>query len=223
MTVSPKINKSDAIQLDGVVDDNLSQDYVVQKKYVANNLNQPSLNQNGLNQHYTNQQSMHLHSLHRPSQNLILAALPFADLASISQHLQLVQLPVGKMLYESGQEARHAYFPTSCLVSLHHMLESGRSAEAASVGNDGMVGVALFMGGDSTSSSAVVQITGYAYQVESHVLKQEFKRLITLQHLLLRYTQVLLTQISLTAVCNRHHSLQQQFCRWLLLTLDRSS
>ena len=125
------------------------------------------------------------------------------------------------MLYEPGQESRYAYFPTSCVISLQHMLESGRTAETASVGNDGMLGVALFMGGDSTPSSAVVQISGHAYQLEGQLLKQEFKRLLTLQQLLLRYTQVLLTQISLTAVCYRHHSLQQQLCRWLLLTLDR--
>ena len=216
MTANLKINKKYMIQLDNIFDDNLSQDYAAQKKHVPDNSNQPSLNQHILNQHSLNQ-----HGLHQPSQNHILAALPLADLASLSQYLQLVELPVGTMLYEPSQEPRYAYFPTSCLISLQHMLESGRTAETASVGNDGMVGVALFMGGDSTPSSAVVQITGYAYQLESHVLKQEFKRLLTLQQLLLRYTQVLLTQVSLTAVCNRHHSLQQQLCRWLLLTLDR--
>ena len=160
-------------------------------------------------------------SLHHPNQNHILNALPLADLESITQYLELVQLPVGKMIYEPGEQLRHAYFPTTCIISLHHILESGRTSEVAGVGNEGMVGIALFMGGETTPSSAVVQITGYAYRLESSILKKEFKSNAALQQLLLRYTQVLLTQISLTAVCNRHHSLQQQLCRWLLLTLDR--
>ena len=196
------------------------------KDSASNQVNQAGLNpanknQASLPQPILHQHGLHQHGLHHHSQNHILAALPAADLAILSPHLQLVNLPVGTMLYEPGQESRYAYFPTSCLISLQHMLESGRTAETASVGNDGLVGVALFMGGNSTPSSAVVQISGYAYQLEGNVLKQEFKRLIPLQQLLLRYTQVLLTQISLTAVCNRHHSLQQQLCRWLLLTLDR--
>lgn len=206
MSVKSNINKSDLIQVDHLLDGYLSQDYVAKKNHALNNPNQYNLPQQ---------------SLHQPSQNHILAALPSADLASISQYLQLLVLQVGKMLYEPSQEAHYAYFPTDCLISLHHVLESGRTAETASVGNEGMVGIALFMGGDSMPSSAVVQTTGYAYQLQSHVLKQEFKCNIALQRLLLRYTQVLLTQISLTAVCNRHHSLQQQLCRWLLLTLDR--
>ena len=160
-------------------------------------------------------------SLHHVKQNHLLAALPLADLATLTPYLQLVQLPVGKMLFEPNEHLRFAYFPTSCLVSLQHELESGRTSETAGVGNEGMVGIAIFMGGDSTPSSAVVQMTGYAYQIESQVLLQAFKNNVVLQDLLLRYTQVLLTQISLTAVCNRHHSLQQQFCRWLLLALDR--
>ena len=160
-------------------------------------------------------------SLHHPNQNHILNALPLDELESILPHLELVQLPVGKMIYEPGEQLRHAYFPTTCIISLHHILETGRTSEVAGVGNEGTVGIALFMGGDTTPSSAVVQITGYAYRLESSVLKKEFKRNTTFQQLLLRYTQVLLTQISLTAVCNRHHSLQQQLCRWLLLTLDR--
>ena len=160
-------------------------------------------------------------SLHHPNQNHILNALPLDELESILPHLELVQLPVGKMIYEPGEQLRHAYFPTTCIISLQHVLETGRTSEVAGVGNEGMVGIALFMGGDTTPSSAVVQITGYAYRLESSVLKKEFKRNTTFQQLLLRYTQVLLTQISLTAVCNRHHSLQQQLCRWLLLTLDR--
>ena len=209
------LNQVDLNQVD------LNQTGVDQIDVNQTDLKQPILNQLGLHQHSLLQHSLLQHSLHQPSQNHILAALPAADLDSLNQYLQLVNLPVGTMLYEPGQESRYAYFPTSCVISLQHMLESGRTAETASVGNDGMLGVALFMGGDSTPSSAVVQISGYAYQLDGHVLKQEFKRLLTLQQLLLRYTQVLLTQISLTAVCYRHHSLQQQLCRWLLLTLDR--
>ena len=160
-------------------------------------------------------------NLHHANQNHILNALPLIALQNLSEHLELVHLPVGKMIYESSQELRHAYFPTSCIISLHHILESGRTSELAGVGNEGMVGIALFMGGNTMPSSAVVQITGYAYRLESSILKKEFKTNSVFQQLLLRYTQVLLTQISLTAVCNRHHSLQQQLCRWLLLTLDR--
>ena len=160
-------------------------------------------------------------SLHHPNQNHILSALPLAELESLTQYLELVHLPVGKMIYEPGEQLRHAYFPTTCIISLHHVLETGRTSEVAGVGNEGMVGIALFMGGETTPSSAVVQITGYAYRLESSILKKEFKHNIAFQRLLLRYAQVLLTQISLTAVCNRHHSLQQQLCRWLLLTLDR--
>ena len=170
-----------------------------------------------------NQPLKHLNnkSLHHPNQNHILNALPLADVESLIQQLELVQLPVGKMLYGPGEQLHYAYFPTSCIISLHHILESGRTSEVAGVGNEGMVGIALFMGGDSTPSSAVVQVTGYAYRLESSILKKAFKCNIAFQRLLLRYTQALLTQISLTAVCNRHHSLQQQLCRWLLLTLDR--
>ncbi len=168
-------------------------------------------------------QSFNNKSLNQPNQNHILNALPLAALENLSQHLELVHLPVGKMIYESSEELRHAYFPTTCIISLHHILESGRTSELAGVGNEGVVGIALFMGGNTTPSSAVVQISGYAYRLESSILKKEFKTNIAFQQLLLRYTQVLLTQISLTAVCNRHHSLQQQLCRWLLLTLDRLS
>lgn len=235
MTPNLSIDKS-VTTAENNTDDNLHPAIAAQRVIVPNQVNQASLNPADLNQANINQQGLpqpilhhpilhhlglHQHGLHQPSQNHILAALPTADLANLSQYLQLVELPVGTMLYEPGQESRYAYFPTNCLISLQHMLESGRTAETASVGNDGLVGVALFMGGNSTPSAAVVQISGYAYQLEGYVLKQEFKRLIPLQQLLLRYTQVLLTQISLTAVCNRHHSLQQQLCRWLLLTLDR--
>ncbi len=130
-------------------------------------------------------------------------------------------MPLGKMLYEPGGQLQHAYFPTTSIVSLHYVMESGASAETAGVGNEGVVGVSLFMGGDTTPSSAVVQTAGHAYRMDRHKLKQEFDRAGLLQHLLLRYTQALMTQMAQTAVCNRHHSVEQQLCRWLLLTLDR--
>ena len=160
-------------------------------------------------------------SLHHPKLNHILDALPLADLEKVSQHLQLVHLPVGKMLYEPSQKSRYVYFPTNCVISLHHVLESGRTSETAGVGKEGMVGIALFMGGNSMPSSAVVQISGNAYQLEGELFKQTFKNNLAFQSLLLRYTQALMTQVSVTAVCNRHHNVQQQLCRWLLLTLDR--
>ena len=156
-----------------------------------------------------------------PSQNHLLAALPTAEFEALATHLELVPMRLGQMLYEPGGQLQHAYFPTSSIVSLHYVMESGASAETAGVGNEGMVGVSLFMGGDTTPSSAVVQTAGHAYRLERRLLKQEFERGGLLQKLLLRYTQALLTQMAQTAVCNRHHSLEQQLCRWLLLTLDR--
>jgi CRP-like cAMP-binding protein len=158
---------------------------------------------------------------HSPAQNHLLAALPAADLDALAAQLELVALKVGEMLYEPGEQLQHAYFPTSAIVSLHYVMESGASAETAGVGNEGVVGVSLFMGGNTTSSSAVVQAAGHAYRLERRLLKQEFDRAGSLQRLLLRYTQALMTQMSQTAVCNRHHSVDQQLCRWLLLTLDR--
>ena len=158
-----------------------------------------------------------------PSQNYLLAALPKAELESLAAHLELVTLPLGKMLYEPGTQLLHAYFPTTAIVSLHYVTESGASAETAGVGNEGVVGVSLFMGGDTTSSSAVVHTAGQAYRLERRKLKQEFDRAGVLQRLLLRYTQALMTQMSQTAACNRHHSVEQQLCRWLLLTHDRVS
>jgi len=155
------------------------------------------------------------------NQNYLLAALPAADLALLSPHLELVPLPLGQMLFEPGSQMRHAYFPTTSIVSLHYVTESGASAETAGVGNEGLVGVSLFMGGDTTSSSAVVQTAGQAWRLDRHTLKDEFNRGGALQRLLLRYTQALMTQMAQTAVCNRHHSVEQQLCRWLLLTLDR--
>jgi CRP-like cAMP-binding protein len=162
-----------------------------------------------------------MQSLHNPVQNLLLAALPAADLEPLAAHLELVPLPLGQMLFEPGIQMRHAYFPTTAIVSLHYVTESGASAETAGVGNEGVVGVSLFMGGDTTSSSAVVQTAGYAYRMDRHILKEQFSQGGALQRLLLRYTQALMTQMAQTAVCNRHHSVEQQLCRWLLLTLDR--
>jgi len=158
---------------------------------------------------------------HSPNQNHLLAALPTVEFEPLVAHLELVQMPLGKILYEPGGQLQHAYFPTTSIVSLHYVMESGASAESAGVGNEGVIGVSLFMGGDSTSSSAVVQTAGHAYRLERRLLKQEFDRGGLMQRLLLRYTQALLTQMAQTAVCNRHHSVEQQLCRWLLLTLDR--
>jgi len=129
---------------------------------------------------------------------------------------------LGEVLYEPGGQMQHAYFPTTAIVSLHYVMESGASSESAGVGNEGVVGISLFMGGDTTPSSAVVQTAGHGYRLESRLLKQEFSRAGLMQRLLLRYTQALITQMFQTAACNRHHSVEQQLCRWLLLTLDRA-
>ncbi|OYX30798.1 MAG: Crp/Fnr family transcriptional regulator [Hydrogenophilales bacterium 32-62-9] len=160
-------------------------------------------------------------TLTHPSQNHLLAALPAAEFEPLVAHLERVHLPLGQMIYEPGTQLKHAYFPTTAIVSLHYVMESGASSESAGVGNEGVVGVSLFMGGNTTSSSAVVQTAGYAYRLESHKLLEAFNRAGLLQRVLLRYTQALMTQMSQTAVCNRHHSVEQQLCRWLLLTLDR--
>jgi CRP-like cAMP-binding protein len=156
-----------------------------------------------------------------PAQNHLLAALPKAEFAGLSPHLELVSMPLGKMLYVPDEQLRYAYFPTTSIVSLHYMTESAQTAEMAGVGNEGMVGVSLFMGGLSTSSAAVVQTAGYAYKLERERLMLEFNRAGIMQKLLLRYAQALMTHIAQTAICNRHHSVEQQLCRWLLLTLDR--
>jgi len=160
-------------------------------------------------------------SSHNPNQNHLLAALPTAEFERLAAHLERVPMPLGEVLYEPGGQMQHAYFPTTAIVSLHYVMESGASAETAGVGNEGVVGISLFMGGDSTPSSAVVQTAGHGYRLESRLLKQEFNRGGLLQRLLLRYTQALITQMSQTAACNRHHSVEQQLCRWLLMTLDR--
>jgi CRP-like cAMP-binding protein len=159
--------------------------------------------------------------LHSPNQNHLLGALPTAEFERLAAHLKLVPMPLGEILYEPGEQLQHAYFPTTAIVSLHYVMESGASAETAGVGNEGVVGIALFMGGDTTPSSAVVKTAGHAYRLERRLLKQEFDRSGLLQRLLLRYTQALITQMTQTAACNRHHSVEQQLCRWLLSTLDR--
>jgi CRP-like cAMP-binding protein len=158
---------------------------------------------------------------HTPKQNQLLAALPAEDFERLEPHLTLVPLPLGEVLYESGIHLRDVYFPTNSIVSLLYALVNGASAEIAVVGNEGIIGISLFMGGETTPSRAVVQSAGHAYRLAGKLLKDEFVRGAAMQHLLLRYTQALITQMAQTAVCNRHHSLDQQLCRWLLLSLDR--
>ena len=158
---------------------------------------------------------------HSPNRNHLLAALPKAEFERLEGHLELVPLLLGDVLYEPGEQLQHAYFPTTAIVSLQYVTESGASAEIAGVGNEGVVGISLFLGGDTTPSSAVVQTAGHAYRLPRGVLKQEFERAGPVMQLLLRYTQALITQMTQTAVCNRHHSVEQQLCRWLLVTLDR--
>jgi CRP-like cAMP-binding protein len=153
--------------------------------------------------------------------NQLLAALPDAEAQRWLPLLEPIDLPLGEVLYESGITLSHVYFPTTAIVSLLYVMENGASAEIAVVGNDGIVGISLFMGGESTSSRAVVQSAGKGFRLKAHLMKQEFNRAGAVLHLLLRYTQALITQMSQTAVCNRHHSLDQQLCRWLLLSLDR--
>jgi len=160
-------------------------------------------------------------NLHDPRQNQLLAALPAEEYARILPHLERVPMPLGATVYEPGISMRHVYFPITCIVSLLYVMEDGASAEIAVVGNEGIVGVSLFMGGESTTSRAVVQSAGHAYRLNAQLLKDAFFRAGPMQQLLLRYTQALLTQMAQTAVCNRHHSVDQQLCRWLLLSLDR--
>jgi CRP-like cAMP-binding protein len=160
---------------------------------------------------------------HEPQRNHLLSALPPAERERIYAHLQLVPMPLGKVLYESGDVLDHVYFPTDCIVSLLYVMEDGASAEISVVGNEGLIGIALFMGGETTPSRAIVQSAGHAYRLIGAQLKEEFHRNSMMQLLLLRYTQALITQMAQTAVCNRHHSVDQQLCRWLLLSLDRLS
>ncbi len=160
-------------------------------------------------------------SPHTPKQNHLLDALPAADYAHLLPDLELIPMPLGWAVYEPGGQMGYLYFPTTSLVSLLYVMESGASAEIAITGNEGLVGIALFMGGESTPSRAVVQSAGHGYRLKASILKTEFALGGNLQHLALRYTQALITQMSQTAVCNRHHSVDQQLCRWLLLSLDR--
>lgn len=161
--------------------------------------------------------------LHNPQENHLLAALHKNEFDRILPHLELVQLPLGEVLYESGQELSYAYFPTTCIFSLQYVLENGASAELAGVGNEGMLGISVFMGGSSTPSRAFVQAAGEAYRLRAEILKNEFNQGGHIMRVLLLYTQALITQISQMAVCNRRHTIEQQLCRWLLQTLDRSS
>lgn len=164
---------------------------------------------------------------HAPPKNNLLAALTAEEFERLSPYLELVKMPLGDILYESGCRLHHVYFPTTAIVSLLYVMENGASAEIAGVGNEGMVGVALFTGGETMPNRAMVLCAGHAYRLQSQLLKEEFnraggRRSGALQGLLLRYTQALITQMSQTAVCNRHHLLEQQLCRWLLLMIDRS-
>ena len=156
-----------------------------------------------------------------PMNNRLLAALPEGERARWLPQLERVNMPLGQVLYESGKTLSHVYFPTTAIVSLLYVMENGASAEIAVVGNEGIVGISLFMGGESTPSRAVVQSAGGGFRLKAQLMKDEFNRAGPVLHLLLRYTQALITQMAQTAVCNRHHSLDQQLCRWLLLSLDR--
>jgi CRP-like cAMP-binding protein len=158
---------------------------------------------------------------HNPNRNHLLAALPAEEFGRLAPYLEPVAMRLGETIYEPGEQLQHVYFPTTAIVSLLYIMESGASAEMAGVGNEGVLGISLFMGGDTTPSSAVVQTAGYCYRLEARLLKEEFNRAALVQKLFLRYTQALVTQMTQTAACNRHHSIEQQLCRWLLLTLDR--
>ena len=157
------------------------------------------------------------------SENKLLAALSAAEQERLSPYLESVDMPLGEVVYESGRSLDHVYFPVTSIVSLLYVLENGASAEIAVVGNDGVVGISIFMGGESTPSRAVVQSAGKAFRLAAATMKAEFTRGGSMQHIMLRYTQALITQMAQTAVCNRHHSVDQQLCRWLLLSLDRLS
>jgi CRP-like cAMP-binding protein len=160
-------------------------------------------------------------SPHTPKQNHLLAALSAEDYARLLPNLELIAMPLGWALYESGGHLGYLYFPTTSIVSLLYVMESGASAEIAITGNEGLVGISLFMGGESTTSRAVVQSAGNGYRLKASILKREFALGGQFAHLALRYTQALITQMAQTAVCNRHHAVDQQLCRWLLLSLDR--
>jgi len=160
---------------------------------------------------------------HTPFQNHLLAALPSAEFQRLEADLELVRMPLGEVLYESGCDLHNVYFPTTCIISMLYVLADGASTEIAIVGNEGLLGIALFMGGETTPNRAVVQSAGWGYRLRADLLLAEFKRGGPVMNLLLRYTQALITQMTQTAVCNRHHTIEQQLCRWLLLSLDRLS
>ena len=156
-----------------------------------------------------------------PHQNHLIDALPASDYERVVAHMELIAMQLGDVLYESGAKLQYVYFPTTCIISLLYVMEDGASAEIAVVGNEGILGISLFMGGNTTPSRAIVQSAGHAFRLKADLLKHEFERYGPTMHLLLRYTQALITQMAQTAVCNRHHSVDQQLCRWLLLSLDR--
>ncbi len=160
-------------------------------------------------------------SPHSPHQNHLLAALPAEIAGRLFPHLELISMPIGAVLYDSGSQLHYVYFPTTAIVSMHYVMENGASAEIAGVGNEGVLGVSLFMGGNTTPSFATVQTGGYGYRLKGGLMMEEFNRAGPMMRLMLRYTQALMTQMSQTAVCNRHHSVEQQLCRWLVLTQDR--
>jgi CRP-like cAMP-binding protein len=169
----------------------------------------------------TNLDGMSVTHASGPTSNLLIAALPGEDLTRWMPQLELADLPLGTVLYESGNALSHVYFPTTAIVSLLYVTKNGSSAEIAVVGNEGVVGISLFMGGETTPNRAVIQSGGLSYRLKADVIKAEFSRSAPVMHLLLRYTQALITQMAQTAVCNRHHSVDQQLCRWLLMSLDR--
>ncbi|ALS99723.1 Crp/Fnr family transcriptional regulator [Lacimicrobium alkaliphilum] len=158
---------------------------------------------------------------HQPTENQLLKTLSSEVKERLFPYLELVEMPLGKVLHESGEVLRYVYYPTDCIVSLLYVMENGASAEISVVGHDGMIGIALIMGGESTTSRAIIQSAGFAYRLPGQRIKDEFNRHGELLHLMLRYSQALITQMAQTAVCNRHHSIDQQLCRWLLLSLDR--
>jgi CRP-like cAMP-binding protein len=166
---------------------------------------------------------MPLPIVHSTTQNHILAAFPTAEYERLAPHLELVPMPLGQVLCESGAQLHHVYFPTTAIISMLYVLEDGASAEIAVVGNEGILGISIFMGGETTPSRAVVRSAGFGYRLKADLLRDEFNRAGPVLRLLLRYTQALITQMTQTAVCNRHHSVEQQLCRALLLTLDRLS
>jgi CRP-like cAMP-binding protein len=157
----------------------------------------------------------------KPEQNYILAALGGAELDRLAKHLELVTLKLGDVIYGPNQHISYAYFPTTSIISLQYIMDTGACAEAAEVGNEGMLGLPILLGGNATPNTAIVQTAGYAYRLEQNILKTEFNSAGLLQRLLLRYTQAMMTQMFQTAACNRHHTIEQQLCRWLLLTVDR--